>query len=257
MAELPDLEVFSQILSRRFKNKTLKTIEVKVAKKLNVATDELVKSLTGKKLTAVTRYGKTLHFHFDEDVLQIHLMLRGELKALEKGTEVPNHTILAFWFSGGEGFAVVDVLKAATTTLNPPPAKAPDALEMELEHFSAVLSKSKKMVKEVMMDQQKMRGIGNSYADEILWDAKISPFSIASTIPEKSVKKLFSSLGDVLKGAIKAIGKENGDELRGELRDFMKIHGSGIEKSPTGTKVKSEKIAGRTAYYTDEQQLYN
>ena len=257
MAELPDLEVFAQILSRRFKGKTLKELEIKVAKKLNVTSAELGKALEGKKLAAVSRYGKTLQFHFGEEVLQVHLMLRGELVAIEKGAELPKYVILAFHFSGDEGFAVVDMLRAATPTLNPAPAKAPDALEMELDYFAGVLSKSKKMVKEVLMDQKKMLGIGNSYADEILWDAKISPFSIASSIPKPKVKKLYESLGSLLKDAIKFISRENGDKLRGELRDAMKVHGAKIEKSPTGAEVKSEKIGGRTSYYTDEQILYN
>lgn len=257
MAELPDLEVFAQIISRRFRGKTLEELEVKVAKKLNVTATQLKAKLEGKKLSKVLRYGKTLHFHFNKEVLQVHLMLRGKLEALKKDSELPKYTILAFHFSGGEGVVVVDMLRAATPTLNPDAAKAPDALEMEEDYFAGVLSKSKKMVKEVLMDQKKMRGIGNSYADEILWDAGVSPFSVSSAIPEKIVKKLFISLGTVLKEAIATIAKENGDELRGELRDFMKVHSAKIEKSPSGAALKSEKIGGRTSYYTDEQKLYS
>lgn len=257
MAELPDLTVFAQILSRRFKGKALKELEVKVTKKLNVTVTQLKDKLEGKKLTKVLRYGKTLHFHFGKEVLQVHLMLRGELQGLDNDSELPKYTVLAFHFSGGKGFAVTDILRAAICTLNPDAVKAPDALEMEEEYFIGVLSKSKKMVKEVLMDQKKMRGIGNSYADEILWDARISPFSVSSAIPQKIVKDLFRSLASVLKEAIKAIAKANEDELRGELRNFMKVHGAKLRKSPSGAVVKSEKIGGRTSYYTDEQQLYS
>lgn len=256
MAELPDLEVFAQILSRRFKGKTLKELDVAVSKKLNVSPAELTRAIKGKKLLAVERNGKTLQMHFGEDVLGMHLMLRGELIALEEHAELPKYMIIGFHFSGGEGFAVVDMLRAARTTLNPQPAKAPDALEMELEYFTGILSKTKKMVKEVLMDQARMRGIGNSYADEILWDARISPFSVSSAIPGPKVKKLFESVSSVLKQAIDFIAGENGNQLKGELRDAMKVHGAGIQKSPTGAVIRSEKIGGRTAYYTDEQQRY-
>ncbi|CAM4066577.1 formamidopyrimidine-DNA glycosylase [Pedobacter westerhofensis] len=258
MAELPDLTVYARILSRRFVGKTLKKLDVKVAKKLNVTVDELQDAIVGKKLTDVSRYGKTLHFHFSGDtVLQIHLMLRGELALLSKENPDPKYGILGFTFTGGEGFAVTDLLRQATPTLHPESANAPDALEIKLAELGAVLSKSKKMVKEVLMDQKKMRGIGNSYADEILWHARISPFSIANAIPEKAVKKLLSSMGTVLNKAIEEIAEENGDELHGELRDVMKVHGAKIEKSPGGAVIKSEKIGGRTSYYTDEQELYN
>jgi len=257
MAELPDLTVFAQILTRRFKGKTLKEIDVKVAKKLKISVAELKKALEGKKLTKVSREGKTLQFHFGERVLGLHLMLRGELELLEKDASLPKFTVFAFHFSGGEGFAVRDILKQATPTLDPKKEKTPDALDITEADFTALLSGRKKMIKEVLMDQKALRGIGNSYADELLWDARISPFSVASAIPQSNVKKLYGSLRSVLKEAIDFIAKENGNELKGELRDAMKIHGASIVKSPSGAEVLSEKIGGRTAYYTREQKLFS
>lgn len=257
MAELPDLTVFAQILSRRFKGKILKELEFIVLKKLKVSAAEVKKGLEGKKLSEVSREGKTLQFHFGGHVLGLHLMLRGELELLEKGAELPRFTVFAFHFSDGEGFAVRDILKQATPTMDPEKAKAPDALAISLTEFEALLLKRKKMVKEVLMDQKAIRGIGNSYADEILWDALISPLSTASAIPKPQIKKLFSSMQSVLKEAIEFIAKENGDKLKGELRDAMKVHGAKIEKSPTGAEILSEKIGGRTAYYTSEQKLYS
>jgi len=257
MAELPDLTVFAQILTRRFKGKTLKEIDVKVAKKLKVSVDELRKALEGSKLNKVSREGKTLQFHFGEHVLGLHLMLRGELETIEKDASLPKFTVFAFYFTGDEGFVVRDILKQATPTLDPEKAKAPDALDITETEFVALLSGRTKMIKEVLMDQKALRGIGNSYADEILWDARISPFSVASAIPPSKVKKLYGSLRSVLKDAIDFIAKENGDELKGELRDAMKVHGARIVKSPSGTEVLSEKIGGRTAYYTREQKLYS
>jgi len=107
------------------------------------------------------------------------------------------------------------------------------------------------------MNQKAMRGIGNSYGDEILWVAKISPLSISSKIPEKQIELLHRCISEVLNGAISDIKKENGDELRGELREFMKVHGAHIKKSPSGAAIKSHEIGGRKAYFTDEQHLYH
>lgn len=258
MAELPDLTVFAQILSRRFTNKTLKEIDVKVPNKLKVSVSAFKDALEGKKLEQVTREGKTLQFHFaGNKVLGLHLMLRGELQLLEKEDELPKFTTFAFHFTGGKVFAVTDILKQATPTLDPVAPKAPDALDIAESDFVALLAKKKKMIKEVLMDQKVIRGIGNSYADEILWAAQISPFSTASAIPAKAVKQLYKSLHAVLKEAIAFIAKENGDELQGELRDAMKVHGAKLKKSPTGAAIKAEKIGGRTAYFTAEQELYS
>ena len=257
MAELPDLTVFAQILKRRFKGKTLSKLDIKVVKKINVTGKELAEALEGEKLLDVTREGKTLQLHFSGDqVLGLHLMLRGELMLINENSEDPRFEIIALHFKGGEGFAVLDMQKMATPTLNPEKTTVPDALEMDYAYFSALMAKKKTLVKTVLMDQHVMRGIGNSYTDEILWHARISPFSVAKAVPEKELKKLFKSLKMVLETAITDIAKENGDELRGELRDFMKVHGAKLEKSPTGFEIKSEKIGGRTSYYTEEQELF-
>jgi formamidopyrimidine-DNA glycosylase len=101
-----------------------------------------------------------------------------------------------------------------------------------------------------------MRGIGNSYTDEILYHAHISPFSVANAIPAKAVTKLFDSIRTVLEKAIKDITAANGDELTGELKDFMEVHGAKLKTTKKGEEILSEKIGGRTTYYTSTQELF-
>ena len=182
-------------------------------------------------------------------------MLRGELVELE--SEKPRFQILAFHFKNGKGFAVIDLQKQATPTLNPEPSQAPDALSISKAEFRALLAKKRSLIKTLLMDQKAIRGIGNSYADEILYHAKISPFSVANTIPEKAVTKLFKSLETILNKAIKDIAEANGDELKGELKDFMAIHSAKLKTTAKGESIKTEKIGGRTTYYTDAQELFN
>jgi formamidopyrimidine-DNA glycosylase len=256
MAELPDLTVFSNILTRKFHSKTLNRIDVTVAKKSNVSPAELKSALEGHQLLAVKRAGKTLQFHFSgEQVLGLHLMLRGELVAIQN-EETPRFQTLAFHFEKGEGFAVIDLQKQATPTLQPAPFTVPDALGLSKEYFTSLLSKKRTVIKTLLMDQKLMRGIGNSYADEILYDAGVSPFSTANAIPLPSIDRLFNSIDEVLKKAIEQIGAANGDELKGELKDFMNIHSRILKKTSKGEEIKTEKIGGRTTYYTDAQQLF-
>jgi len=257
MAELPDLTVFALTLNRKFKGKRLKKLEIFIAKKLNVTSLELQKRLENQVLEKVDRVGKTLQFRFGKsEVLGLHLMLRGELKEVSKDQQLPPNAILSFHFTGGIGLAVTDSLKQATATLKPAENIVPDALDIKESDFIALLSKKSKKIKTLLMDQKLIGGIGNSYADEILWDARISPLSIANKIPNQAAKKLYKSISDVLEIAISAMKKENKGELRGELRDFMNIHGANIKKSPTGKRIQSEKINGRTAYFTEEQNFY-
>ncbi len=257
MAELPDLTVFAQILSRKFKGKVLDSLDLTVSKKLNVSAADLKAALEGRGLTGVSREGKTLQFHFSGgQVLGLHLMLRGELVSLEKG-ETPRFQIMAFHFKNGGGFAVIDLQKQATPTLQPKPAAAPDALNLDEAYFKTLLAKKRTVIKTLLMDQKVMRGIGNSYADEILYHAGISPFSIANAIPEKAVTKLFKSIRAVLEKAIEDISEANGDELTGELKDFMQVHNPRLKNTAKGETIKTEKIGGRTSYYTDAQALFH
>ncbi|MGZ3871914.1 MAG: DNA-formamidopyrimidine glycosylase family protein [Mucilaginibacter sp.] len=253
MAELPDLTVFAHILSRKFAGQKLDKIDITEARKLNVSAAELKAALEGRELTAVSREGKTLQFHFSgNQVLGLHLMLRGELVALD-GPEAPRFQIMAFHFKNGEGFAVIDLQKAATPTLQPKHADAPDALNVELDYFKKLLAKKRTVIKTLLMDQKALRGIGNSYADEILYHAGISPFFTANALPEKMVTKLFHSIRMVLEQAIKDIEEANDDELTGELRDFLKIHNPALKVTEKGETIKTDKIGGRTTYYTDAQ----
>jgi formamidopyrimidine-DNA glycosylase len=256
MAELPDLSVFANILSRRFKGETVKNIVVTQTRKLNVTAEILKSSLEGRQLTGVKREGKTLQFHFSDDqVLGLHLMLRGELVALV-GSETPKFQIIAFHFANDEGFAVIDLQKQATATLQPKSVDVPDALNLDKSYFIALLSKKRMVIKTLLMDQKALRGIGNSYADEILYHAGVSPFSIANAIPPEAVVKLFNSISTVLGKAIEDIGQANGDSLNGELKDFMTIHNPALKVTAKGDPIKTEKIGGRTTYYTDKQELY-
>jgi len=256
MAELPDLTVFARILERKYKGNILETLEITVAKKINVPAKELKKALEGRVLLNAKRVGKTLQMFFSgNQTLGLHLMLRGELSSIEND-EPPRFQILGFHFEGGEGFALTDMQKQATPTLNPASVNVPDAMGISEEMFLHMLSRKRTTIKTLMMDQQSIRGIGNSYSDEILYYAGISPFSIARAIPEKQAKHLFKSMLSVLQSAIEKIGNENGNDLKGELKDFMEIHGASIVKGPKGEEILSEKIGGRKTYYTKAQALF-
>ena len=258
MPELPDLQVFSHNLTKALKGKKVKRVEVHNAKKLNVSSKELSAALEGKTLNRAERSGKELHAHFSGDqVLGLHLMLNGKLYLFKEKNE-QKYTIIKILFDDDSGLAMTDFQGIATPTLNPEKTDVPDALsdELDLKYLLAQLQKKKTAVKNILMDQHIVRGIGNAYADEILWDAKISPFSIARQIPEEKVKELLKSIKNVLKDAEKQILKTHPDIIAGEVRDFLQVHNSKKKETPGGHKIHQKPIASRKTYYTDEQVEY-
>jgi len=257
MPELPDLQVFSHNLTKLFKGKKLEKIEIKVAQKLNVPEKQVQDALEGSKLAKVVRVGKELQFQFDNHhVLATHLMLHGQLQQFDK-TNNHKFTIVEMLFEGDKGLALTDFQKAATPTLDREKLDTPDALDFDEKYLEDKLSKTKTPVKTVLMDQKVLRGIGNAYADEILYDAKLSPFSVSNKIPASKVKQLATSIKKVLEEAEKQILKNTPDIISGEFRDFMLVHQPRKKQTPTGEMIHQKPLGSRKTYYTEEQELFS
>ncbi|OOQ59330.1 DNA-formamidopyrimidine glycosylase family protein [Mucilaginibacter pedocola] len=258
MPELPDLQAFARNLDKKLAGKTLKHIVVHNAKKLNVTKEELSAKLEKQTLKQIYRDGKELYIKFSEgDILALHLMLHGKLFLFE-GKNENKYSIIELLFTDDSGLVLTDFQGIATPTLNPGEKEAPDAVDENagFDYLKAKLGKTKTNVKTVLLDQKIIRGIGNAYADEILWDAGISPFSASNKLPEEKIKDLVKSIHLVLKEAEKQILKSNPDIINGEVRDFMLIHNSKKKESPNGAPILI-KEAGRKTYYTEEQTLYS
>ncbi|GAA3986363.1 DNA-formamidopyrimidine glycosylase family protein [Mucilaginibacter dorajii] len=257
MPELPDLQAFSYNLDKKLAGKTIKEIVTVNAKKLNVTHQVLKETLEGQKLDKIYREGKELYIKFSKgDILGLHLMLHGKLY-LTHGKNDNKYPIIELYFNDDTGLVLTDFQGIATPTLNPEEKEAPDALSKEAgaDYLINILQKKKTNVKTILLDQKIIRGIGNAYADEILWHAGISPFSISNKIPTNKVKDLAKSIDAVLKDAEKSILKSNPDIINGEVRDFMLIHNSKKTHSPKGAEIKI-KDGSRKTYYTDEQDLF-
>lgn len=255
MPELPDLQVFSKNLSKHFAGKKLDHIKVVNGAKLKDTQAALKRSLEGAKLNSVYRSGKELRFQFDNDnILGLHLMLNGELKLFDEENDHKN-TIVELCFSNNKGFAVTDWQGLANVKLNPTDKEGADALELDAKYLEEILQ-TRTVIKTLLMDQKKIRGIGNAYADEILWEAGISPFSKSNKIPQGKVKDLAKAIRSVLHNAEKQILKKEPDLISGEVRDFLVIHNAKKKESPTGGKILTKMAGGRKTYYTEEQELF-
>lgn len=256
MPELPDLNVFSKNLSESLAGKKLVGIVLSRYVSSRAASG-MTKALKGKVLEEVYREGKELRFLFKAgQVLGIHLMLRGKLVWIESGI-LPPYTLAQFLFSGGRKLALTDPQKLAKVQLNPDDPAVPDALSAEAGiTFWKSLLKSRAIIKNIMLNQHMVRGIGNAYADEILWTARISPFSTGNKIPDKKINALARALKKVVKNAEKQIRLRAPGIIGGEVRDFLVIHNAKKKASPGGSLIKHSVNGGRKTYYTDEQELF-
>ncbi|WP_316800268.1 DNA-formamidopyrimidine glycosylase family protein [Pedobacter frigidisoli] len=257
MPELPDLEVISKNLNKKIAHQKLINIELLVDRKSNASEQELQHALTGKVLNQIFRTGKELHFSFSEGVtLGLHLMLHGEIKIADKDDQV-KHTILKLTFPSSS-LVLTDWQKQATPTLNPEPSSVPDALDQSFnrQYLMTALAKKKGEIKSVLMDQKFVRGIGNAYADEILYKASISPMSIAIKLDEPAITSLHNSIIEVLNNAISSITSADPDRISGENREFMEVHRPKTKNTKKGEQILINEKGGRKSYYVESQRSY-
>ncbi|MEO5684861.1 MAG: DNA-formamidopyrimidine glycosylase family protein [Chitinophagaceae bacterium] len=257
MPELPDIEVFTRNLHQALAGKKVSSIKIVNGQKLQDSQAALTRALKDKKLKKVYRSGKEMRFEFEgKQLLGLHLMLTGDLFIFQKKNE-HHSTIVEFHFEDGTGLALTDRMHNANIKLDPVDKAGVDALSPDLT-FSYLKEafKRKKNVKKLLTDQDVIRGIGNSYSDEILWQARISPNSIAAAIPEAQIKLLLPIIRNTLKKEIDQIYKNYKGKINGEVKEFLQIHSKTKTKSPTGFPIIITSSGMMKTYYTEEQVLY-
>lgn len=259
MPELPDLTIYQQNLRKLLARETVIDVTVYRAKRLNVEAKFLRQAIMGASLTDIEREGKELVFCFDSGHrLSVHLMLNGRFDVTEDIANV-SHKCLSLEFKRLGSLIISDPRAWATFTLDPAPYSVPDALgaEFDVSYLRKMLQSVKApTMKAFLIDQEVVRGIGNAYADEILYESRISPLSSPSKLPEKAILDLFSSIRSVLSNAIESISSAAPDAINGEHRDFLKVHNPNKTHSPHGFPIHQEEVSTKNTYFTDEQILY-
>ncbi len=199
MPELPEVETIKRQLSQKIVGKKLK----------------------GKLITSVSRRGKMLLINFsDQESLVFHLKMTGQLIFNGKKTK---HTRKIFQFEDKSFLIFNDLRKFGWFRLvkNADQLKeiqqlGKDALAISLSDFQKLFLKRKQAkIKPLLLDQKFIAGIGNIYADEILFDARIHPLRQVKNLKKQEITKLFYSIKKILKKAIEKKGSSAKDYLDG------------------------------------------
>ncbi|HPO49137.1 MAG TPA: DNA-formamidopyrimidine glycosylase family protein [Spirochaetota bacterium] len=265
MPELPDLEIYKENLKKKLLGLSLKKIKVDNPKQTNFKEEDF--NCAGKILKDIFRNGKEIFFLFKDDaaaaedfLLSVHLMLSGKLDIVndEKKLSEVNSLICSLFFENMALF-ISDYQNMCKITLNPKITNIPDALseDFTLSYLSENLKKRKIMnIKSFLTDQKILKGIGNAYADEILYRAQISPHSYCGKIPQSRIKILYESVKNTLEDAIKKIKTIAPDIISGEVRSFLEVHNKEKRITNKGEKILIKTVASKKTYYTEEQIFY-
>lgn len=262
MPELPDIENARICLQRSVTGASITDLIVGNMRRLFPDPHTVRAAAIGETVVSLGRRGKVLRLGLSNNkFLAIHLMLTGSLRLDLKSQDAPDARI-SLELSNGTLLRVFDPRNLAKLTLemeilDDKQAGPPDALDVDREALADILDNAgRKSVKLTLIDQATILGIGNAYADEILWVARVSPLSSSMSIPPRQVAALHEAMRTVLHDAIAYVNKVDPTGSAVEIRSHLRIHSAQLHQSPTGYPIKSAKLGGRRSYYTDEQVRY-
>src|SRR6266536_1919503 len=217
MPELPDVEIFKRYLDATSLHQRIIGVDVRSAYVLKgVSGRELARRLKGRRFKSTRRHGKHLFVRADGDLwLRLHFGMTGSLRYFKHQEQAPKHTRVLFVFANAHRLAFEDQRKFGEVGLLKDVDKflkkralGPDALDIGLPQFKEIFGKHRGAVKTILLNQKLIAGIGNIYADEILFRARVHPATQVSTLKEKTVAKLFRVARYILKKAANARGAD-------------------------------------------------
>ncbi len=261
MPELPDLTVYAENLKKCVLDRTIADALVVHGGRIKPSPPALVKAAQGAFVADIVRIGKELIFSLSNDKsFAVHLMLSGRfhLTTTAEAEALPGR-IVTFAFEDGDALTVSDPSKLCKLTLNPKKSTVPDVLSDEFDRAAFARAARKYAwlnVKAFLTDQKIMLGIGNAYADEILFRANISPEEYVGRIPPEALSELWTAIRDTLTDAITSIRAIAPDIIGGEERSFLKVHHPDKKETDAGDLILVKEIAGKKTYYTARQRRF-
>ncbi len=237
--ELPEVETIARGLANAVDGKTIDSVTVLLPRVVSPEPKRFVADLTGERIAAVGRRGKFVVFSLASGrQLVVHLRMTGRLIVQRAGTTIPEpYTNVLLHFSDGTRLCFADVRTFGRMRLVGPeePWAAEVGLEplsgeFSLERFSGLLAGRTTPVKVFLLDQRRVAGIGNIYACEALWEARIRPTRPAGTLSMQARRRLHHSIRDVLRRAIEMRGTSvddyvDAEGLRGGFQNVLSVYG--------------------------------
>lgn len=240
MTYLPEVEVIRKELEKEVQGKRFKTINVKSATSVGRHRNrpEFYRQLDGRKIEAVTRRGTLLLFELDdEQTLVVLLGSRGGLTRETATEEAGPDTQFTASFTTGGALHLVDPRKDAelfvipTVELDELPELSTGGIDALADTFTWHAFGQELMVRQqalalLLRDESFILGLGDLYADEILWSAGLSPQRQSNSPTSQEVRRLYRAIFEVLYEAVKQGGVEmdDGDDAAAEYPEFVKVY---------------------------------
>jgi formamidopyrimidine-DNA glycosylase len=262
MPEWPDLHVLRERIEKAVRGKRVNAVRVHDPLVLR-ATRPLDEALTGRVLTGIAHRGRFLAFTFDDGTrVVVNPMLSGLFDLVPPTTKIRATTAFALTFEGDVDLRYRDDTRMGKVYLLAAGASDADvpgyagqgaeagALAWSADEFAKRAKATRRELRNLLMDDAFIAGIGNAYADEILWAAKLHPKRRVATLDEGEMDRLHGALHATLERAAEIVESQLPPQLGTKIRTHMNVRGRAGEPCPRcGAKI------ARTRHGLDEMYV--
>jgi len=271
MPELPEVQTIVCSLSDCITGRTISSLKVCSQHVLRWTSEYEIKQFRNKRIAGVRRRGKLILITFEKDeILLFHLKMTGQLIFLAKDEPWDRHTHLSIRFRAlTEELRFRDVRKfgflAALRSGEAAMCKelrelGPEPLEIDEQNFLRLFEKRKTRLKSLLLDQTFLAGIGNIYADEILFRARLHPFVSAASLSRGQLQNLRRRIKEVLREAVSRRGSSIRDfsdacGRQGGFQDQHRVYGRESLPCPDcGQTIQRLRLTGRSCFVCPDCQ---
>jgi formamidopyrimidine-DNA glycosylase len=268
MPELPEVETVARGLQAVLPGKHI--LDVRLGKTDFIDDPAAIeRELPGCRIAGVRRFGKFLLLDLERPTgsgaqfsLQVHLGMTGQIVTCPPEARVAPHTHLFFALDDGRELRYTDIRRFGRIRILADGARESvlrefglDPLEASKEEFQASIRSRRARIKALLLDQHVLRGIGNIYADESLWRARIHPLRLGEKLKDQELRRLFRAVQHVLREAIRLRGSSVSDyvDANGEPGEFQLRHRvymrEGKKCFQCSAAIRRAIVAGRGSYF--------
>ncbi|MBC6342893.1 bifunctional DNA-formamidopyrimidine glycosylase/DNA-(apurinic or apyrimidinic site) lyase [Lactobacillus kimbladii] len=273
MPEMPEVETVRRTLLPLIKGKTIKEVTVWYPKIITGDAKEFARKLAGKKIVTIDRYAKYLLIRLSDNLTIVsHLRMEGKYRLVKINTKKDKHDHVQIIFSDNSALRYNDVRKFGRMQLIKTGTEKektgigklgaePNSAAFTVSYLQTGLARKKKNIKNTLLDQSIVAGLGNIYVDEVLWETKIHPLSQANSIPAKKVAELHDNINSLIELAIAERGTTvhtylDANGKTGGFQKMLQVYGhKGEPCVRCGTPLEKIKVNGRGTTFCPKCQV--
>ncbi len=272
MPELPEVKTVVKHLKQRIINQIIIDVIINQPKLIKEISQEKFKEkLINKQIKMIKNYGKFIVFNLNDELMMLsHLRMEGKYRIEQNTNYFQNHDHIIFKLSNNSYLIYNDTRQFGTfhlrnknnyKTIDPLKKIAQEPKNIKIDELYKKLQRKNIAIKNVLLDQTIMSGLGNIYVNEVLWKVKINPEKKAKLITQNDLTQIVKVAINILQKATQLGGTTinsfiSFDKTEGQFQNFLQVHNKIKQPCPRcQTLIMKKIVGGRGTYYCPRCQI--